>query len=313
MTSSAPEYSVVIPVYNSSQHVGATIDACVDYLESSGLSYELILVNDSSRDTSWDVIRERCARHPRLTAINLLRNYGQHTAVLCGLEHSRGEYVVTLDDDLQNPPAEIAHLRRKAAEGHDVVFGRFRKKHHSLVRRLGSRLVNWINTRIFQKPPELVLTNFRLLHRSVVQRIVAHKTPYPYISGLAAMYAQRPADVVVEHRRRTAGTSNYGPLEILKLVMRILFNYSAFPLRLTSAIGLMVSLVSFLLAGYFLVRGLFLGTSVPGWASVAVMLAFFNGLSLLLLGMLGEYVVRILRQVSQGSHYHVTEIIGPER
>jgi glycosyltransferase involved in cell wall biosynthesis len=272
----------------------------------------LILVNDGSRDDSWQVLSRKFAEHSRLAAINLLRNYGQHTAVLAGLRYSRGEYVVTLDDDLQNPPEEIGRLIAQAEAGHDVVFGRFRRKGHSPLRRLGSRIVNAINRRVFDKPRDLVLTNFRLLDRRVVDRIVAHKTLYPYINGLAIMYAQRPANVEVEHRPRAAGRSTYDFVKIIELVMRILFNYSSYPLRLASLSGIAVAVMSFFLAGYFLVRGLFIGTSVPGWASVAVMLAFFNGLSLLLLAMLGEYVIRILQQVSQIEHYHIVEVLQRE-
>jgi glycosyltransferase involved in cell wall biosynthesis len=310
--SQAPRYSVVIPVYNSSEVVGETIDACVAYCERKGLSYELILVNDGSRDDSWQVLSRKFAEHPRLAAINLLRNYGQHTAVLAGLQYSRGEYVVTLDDDLQNPPEEIDRLIAQAETGHDVVFGRFRRKRHSPLRRLGSQIVNAINRRVFDKPRDLVLTNFRLLHRRVVDRIVAHKTLYPYINGLALMYAQRPANVEVEHRRRAAGRSTYGLVKIIELVMRILFNYSSYPLRMASMLGIVVAVMSFFLAGYFFLHGLFVGTSVPGWASVAVMLSFFNGLSLLLLAMLGEYMIRILQQVSHIENYHVVEVLRRE-
>jgi glycosyltransferase involved in cell wall biosynthesis len=305
----SPHLSLVIPVYNSAAVLGSTIDACVEFLATLEHSSELILVNDGSSDGSWEVIRERCRLDPRLVGIDLLRNYGQHTAVLCGLEHSSGEYVVTLDDDMQNPPSEVAHLYRKAAEGHDVVFGRYRRKRHPWWRRLGSRVVGWLNGRVFHKPTALAVSNFRLLHRTVVARIVAHRTPFPYITGLAVMYARRPADVLVEHHPRGSARSTYGPPQIARLITGILFNYSAFPLRLTSGLGIVAAVASLLLAGYFLVRSLVVGTTVPGWASVAVMLAFFNGLSLLLLGMLGEYVVRILQQLSLSGPSHVAEIV----
>jgi glycosyltransferase involved in cell wall biosynthesis len=302
-------YSVVIPVFNSANVVGTTVDATVEFFESRQLPYEIILVNDGSGDASWEVLSAKFEQHHRVIALNLLRNYGQHTAVLCGLRHSRGEYVVTLDDDMQNPPPEIAHLIAKADAGHDLVFGRYTRKMHSPVRRIGSRIVDLTNNRIFGKPRDLKLTNFRILDRRVVDRILSHRTNYPYINGLAILYAHRPADVEVEHRPRKTGRSQYGLFKITELVMRILFNYSSFPMRLVSTIGLVVAVGSLGLSALILVRALFRGTAAPGWASVAVMLSFFNGVSLLLLGMLGEYVLRILNQVSHIDQYHVAETL----
>lgn len=305
---SDPEYSAVIPVYNSEGIVAETIEACVAFFEREALAFEVVAVNDGSSDGSWDVLRACVRKHPQVVAIDLLRNYGQHTAVLCGFEHARGRRIVTLDDDLQNPPDEIAHLIAAAQRGHDVVFGAYRQKRHGRVRRVGSRVVDAINTRVFRKPADLTLTNFRLLDRDVVRRILAHRTQHPYVNGLAVLYARSAANAPVEHRPRRVGVSNYGPLQILELVTRILFNYSSYPLRLVSGVGLAASVASFVLAGYFLIRALAAETTVPGWASVVVMLSFFNGLSLLVLGMLGEYTIRILQQVSQQTPYHVAEV-----
>ena len=308
----AVRFSVVIPVYNSAEILSRTVEATVEFLESLHQPYEVLLVNDGSRDGSWDVLRRAFDQHRHVTAIDMLRNYGQHTATLCGLRHSRGEWVVTLDDDMQNPPGEIAHLISKVEGGHDLVFGRYPQKKHSPVRRLGSRLVNRLNDRIFGKPRDIKLTNFRILHRRLVDRVLTHKTNYPYINGLAIMYAHRPANVDVDHRPRPEGQSQYGLFKIAELVMRILFNYSSFPMRLVSAVGLVVATFSLLLSAFILVRALIRGTAAPGWPSVAVMLSFFNGISLLLLGMLGEYVIRILNQVSHLEQYHVAELLRHE-
>jgi glycosyltransferase involved in cell wall biosynthesis len=308
--SGSVKYSVVIPVYNSAVIVGETVDRTVAFFEKQGWSYELILVNDGSRDRSWDVLREKAQGNSRIVAVNLLHNYGQHTAVYCGLEISRGDYVITLDDDLQNPPEEIVHLVEKANEGHDVVYGRYQQKKHTLYRRLGSKLIGAVNRRIFGRPAELVLTNFRLVRRDVVERVCAYRTVYPYITGLTIMFAANPANVWVEHHERGAGESQYSLLTILKLVMRILFNYSAWPLRVVSTSGMIVAGLSFALGLYYLGKRLFGDVSVPGWTTVVVLLSFFNGISLLVLGMLGEYVVRLLNEVNAGKSYHIREIIG---
>jgi len=302
-----PRYSVVIPVYNSEGIVGDTLDRTACFFEERGLSYEVIAVNDGSRDGSWDVLKARAAKNPRVLALNLLRNYGQHHANMCGFMHSRGEWVVTLDDDGQNPPEEIARLIEKAAEGHDLVIGRFREKRHPLYRRLGTRLVGVINRRIFHDQKGLVLTNFRLVRRDVVDRVCAYRTSYPYIPGLTLMFSNSRANAWVEHREREVGRTNYNLYKILKLVATILFNYSSYPLRLVAGVGVAVALLSFGLGAWYAVLALFRQAEVPGWTTLVVLLSFMSGMIILMLSMLGEYQVRMLNQISSADSFHVKE------
>jgi glycosyltransferase involved in cell wall biosynthesis len=309
MRTEVPRYSVIIPVYKSADIVGDTIDQTVAFFEKHNLNYELILVNDGSPDQSWAVLRDKAAANPHVVAINFLRNYGQHTAIFCGLQHSTGDYAITMDDDLQNPPEEIIHLIHKGGEGYDLVFGQFRSKQHASYRRVGTRIIGAINIRVFHKPDDLVLSNFRLIRRDVVDRICNYQTGYPYIPGLALMFAANPANVMVEHQPRPVGKSNYNWFKITELVMRILFNYSSYPLRLVSLIGGGIAALSLLLGVYFLIKALFVGTSVQGWASVVVLLSFFNGIVILILSMLGEYTIRLLQQTSQANSYHIKEIV----
>ena len=210
---------------------GATIDRVVEVFESAGLRYQVVLVNDGSRDGSWDVIGERAARSPHVVALDLLRNYGQHHANLAGMREATGDFVITMDDDLQNPPDQALLLIDKALEGHDVVFGRFERKQARGYRRLGSRMINVINRRVFEQPPGLAVSNFRILRRDVVERICGSRTAHPYITGQALMFSNDPADVLVRHDPRPVGTSNYGMRRIVSLVLTILFSYSVFPLR----------------------------------------------------------------------------------
>jgi glycosyltransferase involved in cell wall biosynthesis len=307
-TKPTPAYSAVIPVFNSADIVEKTVDACVRFFDQEQLSYEIILVDDGSTDRSWEALKRAAAAHPTVTAAKLLRNYGQHSAVHCGLAISRGNAVIVLDDDLQNHPQEILHLMRGAETGADVVFAKFRKKQHSPLRRLGSWVINHVNTAVFRKPRSLVLTNFKLIDRRVVDRILEHRSPFPYINGLAVMYAQHPVNVLVEHAQRSSGSSNYGALKLAELISRILFNYSAFPLRLLTFGGMALAALSLCFAAYVLIKAVLIGTSVPGWASIIVMLAFFNGTMLLVLGVLGEYLLRILNSISMSAPYHVVEI-----
>ena len=303
-------YSVVIPVYNSQDVVGATVEKVVEVFESADLRYQVILVNDGSRDGSWDVIADLARRSPHVVALDLLRNYGQHHANLAGLRESTGDFVITMDDDLQNPPDQVLLLIDRALEGHDVVFGRFERKQARGYRRIGSRLITVINRRVFEQPTGLAVSNFRILRRDVVERICGSRTAHPYITGQALMFSHRPADVLVRHDARANGTSNYGLRRIASLVLTILFSYSVFPLRAAAALGFAVAGISFLLGLFYLVRSFFVDTAVPGWTTIAVLLAVLNGVVIMLLSMLGEYVVRTLNAVSAVGTYHVSERVS---
>jgi glycosyltransferase involved in cell wall biosynthesis len=221
-TPRAPRYSAIIPVFNSAGILDATIDRVVSFFRERGLDYELLLINDGSRDRSWEVASRRAGENPRLTAIDLCQNYGQHTALYCGLQLCTGSYAVTLDDDLQNPPEEILRLIEEASHGHDLVFGRFRRKQHPGYRVLGSWGVRLLNRAFYGCPRHLVLSNFRIIRRDVIDRISAYRTPVPYITGLCLMFSSNPGNVLVDHHPRPAGRSNYSPARILRLVARIL-------------------------------------------------------------------------------------------
>ena len=303
-------YSVVVPVFNSANVVGETIDRIIDVFEKAGLRYELILVNDGSRDGSWQVVADAARTRPHIIAVNLLRNYGQHHANLAGLREASGDYIITMDDDLQNPPDQALLLIEEAMKGRDLVFGRYERKQAPGYRRIGSKLVSLLNRRVFAQPPGLAVSNFRLLRRDVVERICESRTAHPYITGQALMYSNNASDVPVRHDPRPVGKSNYGLRRILTLVFAILFSYSLFPLRAAAVIGFVVALCSFVLGAFYLGRSLFVQTEVPGWTTIAVLLSFFNGIVITLLSMLGEYVVRTLNAVSALSTYHVSERIS---
>lgn len=305
------KYSVVIPVYNSENIVGQTIDQTVEFFASRLLEYELILVNDGSTDGSWQVIKEKASHNQRIRAFNLLKNYGQHTANFCGFQKAAGDFLITMDDDLQNPPEEIIKLIEKIGDGvrYDVVFGEFKQKMHASYRKIGTKIIGYMNRKIFIKPKGLVLSNFRIMRRDVVDRICKYRTSYPYIPGLVLMFSSNPANVTVEHHPRKEGKSGYNWLRIGKLVMRILFNYSSFPLRVVTGGGFIASFMSFSLAIFYLVNAIFAGSSVPGWATVVVLLSFFSGMILLVLGMLGEYFVRLINQTSHGAIYYIKEAV----
>jgi polyisoprenyl-phosphate glycosyltransferase len=303
-------YSIVIPVFNSEPIVGETIDRIVDVFTGAGLRYELILVNDGSSDLSWQVISERAARLPNVVALNLMRNYGQHYANLAGITEATGDYVITMDDDLQNPPDQALVLIDAAMAGHEVVFGQFEQKQAGGVRRLGSKLIGIMNNRIFGKPADLVVSNFRILRRDVVDRIVGSRTSFPYITGQALMFSGDRANVLVRHDPRPVGKSTYNLVRILRLVLTILFSYSSWPLRAAAALGFAIAGLSFLLGGVLVIRGLLRDSVVPGWTSTMVLVSMFAGFIIALLSMIGEYVVRTLQTVSTEETFHVVQRVG---
>ncbi len=300
-------YSIVVPVFNSEGVVGTTIERILETFGAAGLRHELILVDDGSQDGSWAVVADHARRHSDVVAIRLLRNYGQHHANLAGLRAAKGDYVITMDDDLQNPPDQALLLIETAMAGHDVVFGRFESKSHAGYRRLGSAMISMLNRRVFGQPPGLAVSNFRILRRDVVDRICASRTAHPYLTGQALLYSHDRANVVVRHDPRPVGSSNYSLVRILRLVLTILFSYSSFPLRLGALVGFAIAGISLVLGAVYLVIGLVNDERVPGWTSVVVLLAVLNGFTIALLSMLGEYVVRTLNAVSDQTPYHVAE------
>jgi glycosyltransferase involved in cell wall biosynthesis len=306
-------YSVVIPVFNSEKVVGTTVDRVVEVFAGAGLDLELILVNDGSPDRSWDVIRAKAEQYPQVVALDLLHNYGQHHANLAGLRESHGDYVITMDDDLQNPPEEALTLIDAAMRGHDLVFGEFIRKQAAPYRRLGSKMIDLLNRRIFGQPADLSVSNYRIIRRDVVDRICASRTAYPYITGQALLYSHDRAHVPVRHDPRPVGRSTYSTLRIMRLVLTILFSYSSFPLRALAFVGFLISFGSLLLGGWFLVQGLLGNTVVKGWTTTVVLLSLFNGFTIALMSMLGEYVVRTLNTVSTEDSYHVVNRVGRSR
>ena len=303
-------YSVIIPVYKSENILTETLISTVNSLNKHKLNYEIILVDDNSPDKVWQIIKDFSKNNKKITGLRFIKNFGQHTAILCGFEHAKGDYIITMDDDMQNPPSEIIKLINKAHEGYDLVFGKYKEKRHALYRKIGTKLVGYLNKKIFQKPENISLTNFRIIHKSIIDRLLSYKTVYPYIPGLVLMFATNIANTEVVHMPRKNGKSNYSFFKIIQLISRILFNYSTFPLKFIIAIGFIIASISFSVSVFFIVRSFFTKAVVPGWTSIVVILSFFQGISLLILGMLGEYIGRLVIQQSKGKSYHLKDSVN---
>jgi glycosyltransferase involved in cell wall biosynthesis len=302
--------SVVIPTYNSEDFLSITVSRVITSMERIGRPFEVILVNDGSHDGTWLVVLKIAEGDKRVTGINLLKNYGQHSALMCGLRHSRGSYVVTLDDDLQNPPEEISPMLTFCETGkHDLVIGEFLEPKKAKFRVLGTDVVNKIVTKVFNKPSDLKLSTFRVIRRDVVTRVCQSKNPTPYVTGELLYAAASIANLPVRHDSRIAGKSTYNPLKIFELVRRITFSYSIELLRITSRVGVLVSLFSFVLSGLLTARGVLTDGNFPGWTSMITAVSFFSAIIILLLSMMGEYLSVLLLQTSGAPAYRESAMI----
>ena len=307
----AVSVSVVIPVFRSEPIVGRTVADTLAELRHAGRTFEIVLVEDASPDGSWEVVRGLALEHPEVRAIRLLRNSGQHVALLCGLGRARGDVVVTMDDDLQNPPSEIERLLAplEADASVDLVLGAYERKRHHWFRRLGSRLVRRLSRSIFVTAGSVTPSNFRAIRRPLVDRVLAHRGPAPFLPGVLTMYAHHPVNVTVVHAPRAEGTSTYGVRRIARVLAAMLLSHSPLPLRLVSGLGVVVALGAFLLSAFYTVRALTVGVAVPGWTTVVVLVAFLQGVTLLLVGLLGEYLARLMFQMPNPP-YHVIDEVG---
>lgn len=294
-----PALSVVVPVYNSEGTIGRLVERAVAELTPLYPDLEIVLVNDGSRDRSHEVILGLLAGPcgPHVRYVELTRNFGEHNAVLCGLQHCRGEAAVIVDDDFQNPLEDIPKLVAGLAEGHDVVYSYYGKKQHSWFRNLGSRFNDRVASVLLQKPRGLYLSSFKALNRFTIDSIRDYEGPYPYVDGLILRSTRLIGTRLCSHRPRLEGASNYTFRKLVSLWLNMFTSYSLSPLRIAAYLGLAMSVLGFLLAIFFVVSwsvGGILADELPrGWASLIVTLTFFSGIQLLVLGLMGEYVGRI--------------------
>jgi len=240
-----PEYSVVVPVYNSEASLDELCSRIHEVFVTLKENYEIILVDDSSTDNSWLVMKALRKRNRNIKIIQLMKNFGQHNALICGLHHVSGRYVITMDDDLQNPPEEIPKLIHEIKKGYDSVIGALDEKHDRLLKKTGSFLIRYLNTTIFNKPKNIKLSSFRIMTKALTDEIKVLKTPYPYIAGMLLSLTANIANVTVKHEKRKYGRSTYGLNKLIKLAFNLIINYTAIPLRLLTSFGILISIISF--------------------------------------------------------------------
>ena len=282
----------MIPVYKAGQTLEKLYPRLKAAVELISSDYEIIFVEDCGGDNSWQVIEGLAAVDPRVRGIQLSRNFGQHAATICGFAHARGQWVATLDDDLEHAPEHLPDLFAKAREGYDLVYGVFSERTHIGWRNVTSNAARWLFNKAI---PSLnhAYTSYRLIRGDIARALPKFDSPYPFVDGYLSWLTNRYATVDIPHNHRTQGASNYTFRKLLTHTINIFVTFSDLPLRLASWMGLIFFMIGMGWLGTILIGRLFGWITVSGFASVMAAIILFGGIQLLILGIFGEYLGRM--------------------
>lgn len=306
------DLSVVVPVYNSASTLGDMLDRLTRTLKHVTDCYEIILIDDGSSDDSWEVMQSlQKAYGDHLVAVQLMRNYGQHNTLMCGLGLARGEYVMTMDDDLQNPPEEIpkmlAYIKQHSL---DLVYGCPNHRSHAAWRNFGSSIVWRFYRTVFRNP--VTPTPFRIMRLKLARSVLFYDLNFTYLDGLLAWCTSRIGSVGVEHHVRAQGRSGYSIPKLLVLALNLYTNFSLIPLQVVSGLGFITATSGFLVGAYYLVQSFAANITIPGYASTIIAILILGGVQLLALGVIGEYLGRLHLNVNRKPQYVIRHVNGPD-
>jgi glycosyltransferase involved in cell wall biosynthesis len=302
--------SVVIPVYNSAGILPKLMARLVDVLPQLAPCFEVILVNDGSQDGSWSAMVELQRTHAWICAINLLRNYGQHNALLCGLRAARFDVIVTMDDDLQHPPEEIPKLLAKLQEGFDVVYGYPESERHGIWRNVASRITKLALKTVMGVEAARHVSALRAFRRRLTAAFADYSNIYVSIDVLLTWGTRSFAAIPVRHEKRLEGTSHYTVRKLMTHALNMITGFSVLPLQLASVIGFAFTLFGFGVLVYVIARYFIQGGSVPGFPFLASIIAIFSGAQLFALGIIGEYLARMHYRSMNRLPYVVSDRVG---
>lgn len=303
--------SFVIPCYRSENTISHVVTEIEQKMEQmTQYEYEIILVNDCSPDGTLEVIRRLSEKNSRIKGISFARNFGQHAGLMAGLRHSKGEYVVCLDDDGQTPANEVDKLLDKLEEGYDAVYAKYEHKQHSLFRNIGSKVNELMTRMMLNKPKELYISSYFAVRRFVVEDMIRYENSYPYVIGLVLRATKNITNVVVCHREREEGNSGYTFKKLIGLWFNGFTAFSVKPLRIATALGGISATGGFLYGAYTIIKRL-INPDVPvGFSSTMSAIVFFGGMIMLMLGLIGEYVGRIYISLNNSPQYVIREKMG---
>jgi undecaprenyl-phosphate 4-deoxy-4-formamido-L-arabinose transferase len=304
-----PYLSVVIPVYNEQENLPALFLRLTSTLDKYGKPFEILFTNDGSRDNSLTLLKDFHQQRPtQVRVIDFNGNFGQHMAIMAAFERARGEVIVTLDADLQNPPEEIPKLLAEIENGHDVVGGYRKERHDSWFRRKASRLLNAVRertTRIRMRDQGCMLRAYR---RHIVEHITASGETSTFIPALATSYAANPAEVEVEHAARAAGTSKYRLYDLIRLNFDLMTGFSVVPLQIFTFFGMLIAAGSLLFVIFLFIRRLIIGPEAEGVFTLFAILYFLVGVGIMGLGVIGEYIGRIYQEVRRRPRFMIRDV-----
>lgn len=304
------EVSVIIPVYNEEQGLQSLFDRLYPALDKLGRAYEIIFVNDGSRDRSAMLLKNQFEARRDVTRVILLKgNFGQHMAIMAGFEQVQGKYIVTLDADLQNPPEEIGKLLDRMDEGYDYVGSIRKNRQDDLWRSIASRMMNRLRERITRIRMTDQGCMLRAYSRSIIDAINSAREINTFIPALAYTFASNPTEIEVEHEERTAGESKYSLYSLIRLNFDLMTGFSVVPLQVFSLFGILISLLSTLFVVYLAIRRLIVGPEAEGVFTLFGIVFFFIGIILFGIGILGEYVGRIYQEVRHRPRYLIEAIL----
>lgn len=298
--------SFVIPVYNGVMMVDRLYERLAPVAKSLG-KYEMIFVDDGSSDGSFSALTALQARDPNLCAVQLSRNFGQHNATLAGLSCAHGEIIVTLDQDLQNPPEEIPRLLKKMSEGYDVVYGLAEARAHNIFRNVTSDFSKWISRRILATALNGNFSSFRVLRRWVADEVVKYKSSYTYIDGLISWTTTNVGGVIVRNDKSDF-ESHYTLLRLMNHGLNLLVNFSIKPLQIASLVGAASAILGLIGAAVLVAEKVLYGVPVQGWTSLMVVVLVIGGVQIAFLGLIGEYTGRILMNSNSSPKFVIREI-----
>jgi len=306
------KYSIVIPAYNSEKTIGELVNKIEELFKNEvdfkDETHEIILINDASVDSTSKECRELAGKNDNIIFLDLSKNFGQHNAILAGFHYVSGEYIITMDDDLQNPPGEILKLLNKVNQGYDVVYGKYAQKKHSTARNWGSLINDKMAQIMIKKPKEIYFSSFRIIKRYVIDEIIKYDAPFCYIDGLILRVTRNICMVEVVHSERKIGESNYNLFSLLKLWMNGFTSFSILPLRIATYSGFVFSFIGFIFILFLLIMK-FVTNVQLGWTSIMVAIVFFCGIQLISIGLLGEYIGRIFMSINKSPQYIVKEVV----
>jgi undecaprenyl-phosphate 4-deoxy-4-formamido-L-arabinose transferase len=302
--------SIVVPVYNSEQSLRLLAEALRNVLPNITSAYELILVNDASRDRSWDIVRQLTQTHSWITGINLMRNYGQHNALLCGIRAAQYETIVTMDDDLQHSPDDIVKLLNKLSEGYDVVYGTPEHEQHGLLRDMASQVTKFVLQQAMGADTARHVSAFRVFRTHIRDAFERYQGPYVSIDVLLTWGTTRFAAVRVPHVPRKYGVSNYTIRKLIVHTFNMMTGFSVLPLQLASLLGFGFTFFGVVVFFYVIGRYILEGGSVQGFPFLASIIAIFSGVQLFTLGVIGEYLARMHFRLMDKPAFTVRECIS---